>query len=208
MVREHFDAIDAEFAMTEAAAPPSPGRACRGQHRHRQPPGARGPWPRAPRARLVPRLTIRCCTSRRRRQVGRWQTPMRLNDTTPTSSAWCRCRRPSAPPSTGRCSIRRRRRPWLQSYLQEHSRRRTRSCGRRSSPRFSGGRGRQRIPSEAEATLDIRAAGRGRRAVLRADDGDHRRPLGEGRPHPPSVRRRPRASTPRCIACSSRWRGA
>jgi acetylornithine deacetylase/succinyl-diaminopimelate desuccinylase-like protein len=166
MVREHFDAIDAEFAITEGGGATISGGAVT-----RVSLGTAEKLPA--RARLVatgtaghgsvprldnPLLHLAAALDK----LGRWQTPMRLNDTTrmyferlasissPERAAIYRALLdPKATPATLANA---------QRFLQEHE------PGSYSMLRTSivptmlkAGVGANVIPSEAEATLDIRA---------------------------------------------------
>ena len=166
MVREHFDAIDAEFAMTEGG-----GATITGSRVSRVSIGTAEKRPM--RARLVatgtaghgsvprldnPLLHLAAALDK----LGRWQTPMRLNDTT---RAYFQRLAAIAPPERAavyRTLVDANAAPaalaGAQRYLQEHD------PGSYSMLRTSivptilkAGVGANVIPSEAEATLDIRA---------------------------------------------------
>jgi acetylornithine deacetylase/succinyl-diaminopimelate desuccinylase-like protein len=162
MVREHFADIDAEFAMTEGG-----GATIEGAHVTRVSIGTAEKLPA--RVRLVaagtaghgstPRLDNALIhLSAAVEKVGRWQTPMRLNETTRTYfETLARISSPQRAAiykallgSTGADDA--------QGFLREHS------PGEYSMLRTSvvptilkAGVGANVIPSEAEATLDIRA---------------------------------------------------
>ena len=166
MMREHFDAIDAEFAMTEGG-----GAAISGTRVSQVNIGTAEKLP--VRARLVatgtaghgsvprldnPLLHLAAALDK----VGRWQTPMRLNDTTRTyferlvalsspdrAAVYRTLLDPNASPAALATA---------QAYLQE------REPSSYSILRTSvvptilkAGVGANVIPSEAEGTLDIRA---------------------------------------------------
>jgi acetylornithine deacetylase/succinyl-diaminopimelate desuccinylase-like protein len=162
MVREHFAEIDAEFAMTEGG-----GATIEGGHVTRVNIGTAEKLPA--RVRLVASGTAGHGSAPRIdnalihlgaavEKVGRWETPMRLNDTTRTYfETLANISSPERAPiykalldptSTANA----------QKFLREHS------PGEYSMLRTSvvptilrAGVGANVIPSEAEATLDIRA---------------------------------------------------
>jgi acetylornithine deacetylase/succinyl-diaminopimelate desuccinylase-like protein len=162
MVRDHFAEIDADFAMTEGG-----GATIDGGRVTRVNIGTAEKLPA--RVRLVangiaghgsaPRLDNALIhLSAAVEKVGRWQTPMRLNDT--TRSYFEGLARNSSPELSA--IYRALRDPktaaGAQAYLREHS------PGEYSMLRTSvvptmlkAGVGANVIPSEAEATLDIRA---------------------------------------------------
>jgi acetylornithine deacetylase/succinyl-diaminopimelate desuccinylase-like protein len=166
MVREHFDSIDAEFAITEGG-----GATITGSRVTRVTIGTAEKLPT--RARLVatgtaghgsvprldnPLLHLAAALDK----VGRWQTPMRLNETTRTyfdrlasisSPEFAAVYRTLLDPKATPAALDR-----AQRFLQE------REPGSYSMLRTSivptilkAGVGMNVIPSEAEATLDIRA---------------------------------------------------
>jgi acetylornithine deacetylase/succinyl-diaminopimelate desuccinylase-like protein len=162
MVREHFAEIDAEFAMTEGGgATIENGRVSRVNI---------GTAEKLPaRVRLVatgtaghgsaPRLDNALIhLSAAVEKVGRWQTPMRLNDT--TRSYFDGLAKNSSPELSAiyKALLDPKSAAGAQAYLREHS------PGEYSMLRTSvvptmlkAGVGANVIPSEAEATLDIRA---------------------------------------------------
>ena len=163
MVREHFPEIDAEFAMTEGG-----GARLEGGRVARVSIGTAEKWPA--RARLVatgtaghgsvPRLDNALIhLAAAIEKVGRWETPMRLNET--TRAYFAKLATISAPEraSIYRALLDSKAAPEAQKFLRE------RSPGEYSMLRTSvvptmlkAGVGANVIPSEAEATLDIRAA--------------------------------------------------
>jgi acetylornithine deacetylase/succinyl-diaminopimelate desuccinylase-like protein len=162
MVREHFDEIDAEFAMTEGGgADIQDGRVTRVNI---------GTAEKVPaRVRLVasgtaghgsvPRLDNPLIhLGAAVQKVGLWQTPMRLNET--TRSYFQKLSDISTPDRAAiyRALLDPKRADEAQSFLREHS------PGEYSMLRtsvvptmFKAGVGANVIPSEAEATVDIRA---------------------------------------------------
>jgi acetylornithine deacetylase/succinyl-diaminopimelate desuccinylase-like protein len=162
MVREHFDAIDAEFAMTEGG-----GATIEGARVSRVNIGTAEKLPA--RARLVatgtaghgsvPRLDNAIVhLAAAIEKVGRWDTPMRLNPTTrayfeglakisgPERAAIYRAL--LAPSAAGSA----------QTFLREQSPSEYSMLRTSVVPTIvKGGIGANVIPSEAEATLDIRA---------------------------------------------------
>ena len=162
MVREHFDEIDAEFAMTEGGgADIQDGRVTRVNI---------GTAEKVPaRVRLVatgtaghgsvprldnPLMHLGAAVDK----VGRWQTPMRLNETTRTY--FQKLSEISAPPRAGiyKALLDAKTADEAQKFLREHA------PGEYSMLRTSvvptmlkAGVGANVIPSEAEATIDIRA---------------------------------------------------
>ena len=164
MVREHFDEIDAEFAMTEGGGATLDD----GERVVRVNIGTAEKLPA--RARLVatgtaghgsvPRLDNPLVhLGAALEKVGRWATPMRLNDTTRAyfeGLARAAARRARGELSR-RCSTRRRRAEaaaFLRANVPaEYSMLRTSVV----PTMLKAGVGANVIPSEAEATLDIRA---------------------------------------------------
>jgi acetylornithine deacetylase/succinyl-diaminopimelate desuccinylase-like protein len=166
MVREHFDTIDAEFAMTEGG-----GASIAGSRVSRVNIGTAEKLP--VRARLVatgtaghgsvprldnPLLHLAAALDK----VGRWQTPMRLNDTTRT---YFERLVPLSPPERAAVyrmlldpKASRSALANAQSYLQEHEPVSYSILRTSVVPTLlKAGVGANVIPSEAEATLDIRA---------------------------------------------------
>ena len=166
MVREHFDAIDAEFAITEGG-----GATIAGSRVSRVNIGTAEKLP--VRARLVatgtaghgsvprldnPLLHLAAALDK----VGRWQTPMRLNDTTRTyferlvplsSPERAAIYRTLLDPKASPAALAN-----AQSYLQEHEPASYSILRTSVVPTIlKAGVGANVIPSEAEATLDIRA---------------------------------------------------
>src|SRR5436190_2831328 len=166
MVREHFDTIDAEFAITEGG-----GATIAGSRVSRVNLGTAEKLP--VRARLVatgtaghgsvprldnPLLHLAAALDK----LGRWQTPMRLNDTTRTyferlvplssperAAIYRTLLDPKASPSALANA---------QGYLQEHEPSSYSILRTSVVPTIlKAGVGPNVIPSEAEATLDIRA---------------------------------------------------
>lgn len=162
MIREHFDEIDAEFAMTEGGA-----ARVDGDRVTRVMIGTAEKLPA--RARLVATGTAGHGSAPRLdnaiihlaaavEKVGRWQTPMRLNDTTRTyfeklaaiseperASIYRKLLDPSAADDA-------------QRFLREHSPIEYSMLRTSVVPTMlKAGVGANVIPSEAEATLDIRA---------------------------------------------------
>jgi acetylornithine deacetylase/succinyl-diaminopimelate desuccinylase-like protein len=162
MVREHFAEIEAEFAMTEGG-----GAAIDGARVTRVNIGTAEKLPA--RVRLVatgtaghgsaPRLDNALVhLSAAVEKVGRWETPMRLNDT--TRAYFEKLAEISAPEAAAiyKALLDSRTAAGAQKFLREHS------PGEYSMLRTSvvptmlkAGVGANVIPSEAEATLDIRA---------------------------------------------------
>ena len=162
MVREHFADIDAEFAMTEGG-----GATTDGSRVTRVNIGTAEKLPA--RARLVasgtaghgsvPRLDNPLIhLGAALDKVGRWETPMRLNET--TRAYFEKLAAISAPERAAiyRALLDPKTAAGAQKYLREHSQ------GEYSMLRTSvvptllkAGVGANVIPSEAEATLDIRA---------------------------------------------------
>ena len=162
MVKEHFDEIDAEFAMTEGGgADIQNGRVARVNI---------GTAEKVPaRVRLVatgmaghgsvPRLDNPLIhLGAAVQKVGMWQTPMRLNET--TRSYFQKLSEISAPDRSAiyKALLEQKSTDEAQKFLREHS------PGEYSMLRTSvvptmlkAGVGANVIPSEAEATLDIRA---------------------------------------------------
>jgi acetylornithine deacetylase/succinyl-diaminopimelate desuccinylase-like protein len=160
MVREHFPAIDAEFAMTEGGGARIDGGRDAGQHRHRRklPRAARGHGHRWSRIRPTPLDNALIHLGAAVEKVGLWETPMRLNETT---RAYFEKLAAISPPD--RATIYKqlldpKGSAVAQKFLREQS------PGEYSMLRTSvvptllkAGVGANVIPSEAEATLDIRA---------------------------------------------------
>jgi len=162
MVREHFDEIDAEFAMTEGG-----GADIQDGQVRRVNVGTAEKVPA--RVRLVatgtaghgsvPRLDNPLIhLGAAVQKVGLWQTPMRLNET--TRAYFQKLSQISAPDRAAiyKALLDEKRADEAQKFLREHS------PGEYSMLRTSvvptmlkAGVGANVIPSEAEATLDIRA---------------------------------------------------
>ena len=162
MVREHFAEIDAEFAMTEGG-----GATIDGAHVTRVNIGTAEKLPA--RVRLVATGTAGHGSAPRMdnalihlgaavERVGRWETPMRLNDT--TRSYFESLANISSPERAAiyKALLDSKAAANAQKFLREHS------PGEYSMLRTSvvptmlrAGVGANVIPSEAEATLDIRA---------------------------------------------------
>ena len=162
MVREHFADIDAEFAMTEGGgARIDNGRVSRVNI---------GTAEKVPaRARLVatgtaghgsvPRLDNALIhLGAAVQKVGLWETPMRLNETTRTYFERVAAISPPERAAMYKALLDPKTAPDAQKFLREHS------PGEYSMLRTSvvptmlkAGVGANVIPSEAEATLDIRA---------------------------------------------------
>ena len=162
MVREHFADIDAEFAMTEGGgARIDNGRTSRVNI---------GTAEKVPaRARLVatgtaghgsvPRLDNALIhLGAAVQKVGLWETPMRLNETTRTYFERVAAISPPERAAIYKALLDPKTAPDAQKFLREHS------PGEYSMLRTSvvptmlkAGVGANVIPSEAEATLDIRA---------------------------------------------------
>jgi acetylornithine deacetylase/succinyl-diaminopimelate desuccinylase-like protein len=162
LVREHFDEIDAEFAMTEGG-----GARIDGARVVRVNIGTAEKLPA--RVRLVATGTAGHGSAPRMdnalihlsaavEKVGRWETPMRLNDT--TRAYFQQLSTISSPERTAiyKALLDPKTADGAQAYLREHS------PGEYSMLRTSvvptmlkAGVGAHVIPSEAEATLDIRA---------------------------------------------------
>jgi acetylornithine deacetylase/succinyl-diaminopimelate desuccinylase-like protein len=162
MVREHFDDIDAEFAMTEGG-----GATIDGARVSRVNIGTAEKLPA--RVRLVatgtaghgsaPRLDNPLIhLSAAIEKLGRWETPMRLNDTTRTY--FTRLAGISAPESAARyrALLDPKTAASAQQYLREHSPAEYSMLRTSVVPTMlKAGVGPNVIPSEAEATLDVRA---------------------------------------------------
>ena len=162
--REHFDEIDAEFAITEGGGATLIETAA-------SPRSTSAPRRKLPaRVRLVatgtaghgsvPRLDNALdAPGRRRREGRRWETPMRLNDTTRT---YFETLAAISPPERGG-ALQRAARPAagagvVQRYLAEHEPSHYSMLRTSVVPTMlKAGVGPNVIPSEAEATLDIRA---------------------------------------------------
>jgi acetylornithine deacetylase/succinyl-diaminopimelate desuccinylase-like protein len=150
MVNKHYDEIDAEYSLTEGG-----GATIEGGKVVRMNIGTAEKVPA--RARLVANGTSGHGSVPRMdnalihlgaavEKVGRWQTPMRLNDTTRTYFE--KLATISSPENAARYNalLNRKSAEAAQRYLQEHE-----------PPMLKAGVGANVIPSEAEATLDIRA---------------------------------------------------
>jgi acetylornithine deacetylase/succinyl-diaminopimelate desuccinylase-like protein len=162
MVREHFAEIDAEFAMTEGGGAIIDGGRVTGF--------GIGTAEKLPaRVRLVangiaghgsaPRIDNALIhLSAAVEKVGRWQTPMRLNDT--TRSYFEGLARNSTPELSAvyRALLDPKAAVGAQAYLREHSPVQYSMLRTSVVPTMlKAGVGANVIPSEAEATLDIRA---------------------------------------------------
>lgn len=162
MVREHFDEIEAEFAMTEGGsaridgtrvATVSIGTAEKLPARVRlvaTGTAGHGSVPRLDNALIHLGAAVE--------KVGRWETPMRLNDTTRTYFERLALISPPARAAIYRALLDVKTAAPAQAFLREHA------PGEYSMLRTSvvptmlkAGVGANVIPSEAEATLDIRA---------------------------------------------------
>ncbi|HWN86021.1 MAG TPA: M20/M25/M40 family metallo-hydrolase [Vicinamibacterales bacterium] len=166
MVREHFDAIDAEFAITEGGA-----ATLDGSRVTRVSIGTAEKLPA--RARLVatgtaghgsvprldnPLLHLAAAIDK----LGRWQTPMRLNDTTRTYFQRLATIAPPDRAAAYRTLVDPKATAAAmadaQRYLQEHDPASYAMLRTSIVPTIlRAGVGANVIPSEAEATLDIRA---------------------------------------------------
>ena len=162
MVREHFAEIDAEFAMTEGG-----GARIDGGRVTRVSIGTAEKLPA--RVRLVARGTAGHGSVPRLDnalmhlgaavdKVGRWETPMRLNDTTRAYFEKMAAISPPERASIYKALLDPKTAAEAQKFLREHS------PGEYSMLRTSvvptmlkAGVGANVIPSEAEATLDVRA---------------------------------------------------
>jgi acetylornithine deacetylase/succinyl-diaminopimelate desuccinylase-like protein len=162
MVREHFAEIDAEFAMTEGG-----GARIDGGRVTRVSIGTAEKLPA--RVRLVARGTAGHGSVPRLDnalmhlgaavdKVGRWETPMRLNDTTRAYFEKMAAISPTERASIYKALLDPKTAADAQKFMREHS------PGEYSMLRTSvvptllkAGVGANVIPSEAEATLDIRA---------------------------------------------------
>jgi acetylornithine deacetylase/succinyl-diaminopimelate desuccinylase-like protein len=162
MVREHFAEIDAEFAMTEGG-----GATIEGAHVTRVNIGTAEKLPA--RVRLVANGTAGHGSAPRIdnalihlgaavEKVGRWETPMRLNDTTRTYFETLAGISSPERAAIYKALLDSKSAADAQKFLREHS------PGEYSMLRTSvvptmlkAGVGANVIPSEAEATLDIRA---------------------------------------------------
>jgi len=166
MVREHFDTIDAEFALTEGGSATQDGAAVTRV--------SIGTAEKLPvRARLVatgtaghgsvprldnPLLHLAAALDK----LGRWQTPMRLNDTTRTYFGRLATNAPPERAAVYRTLVDPNATPAAlanaQRYLQEHDPASFSMLRTSIVPTIlKAGVGANVIPSEAEATLDIRA---------------------------------------------------
>ena len=162
MVREHFDEIDAEFAMTEGGgADIENGRVVRVNVGTAEKVPARvrlvasgtaghGSVPRLDNALIHLGAAVE--------KVGLWETPMRLNETTRTYFEKLAAISPPDRASIYKALLDPKTADGAQKFLREHA------PGQYSMLRTSvvptilkAGVGANVIPSEAEATLDIRA---------------------------------------------------
>jgi acetylornithine deacetylase/succinyl-diaminopimelate desuccinylase-like protein len=166
MVREHFDAIDAEFAMTEGG-----GARIEGGRVTQVGIGTAEKLPA--RARLVATGTAGHGSAPRMdnalihlaaavEKVGRWQTPMRLNDTTRVYFAKLAATSPPEKAAVYRTLVNPKATPAAvnraQQYLRENDPSSYSMLRTSVVPTIlKAGVGANVIPSEAEATLDIRA---------------------------------------------------
>jgi len=162
MVREHFDEIDAEFAMTEGGgARIDAGRVTRVNF---------GTAEKIPaRARLVatglaghgsvPRLDNAIVhLSSAVEKVGRWETPMRLNQTTRAYFQKLVAISPPERASIYTALLDPKTAAGAQKFLREHSPAEYSMLRTSVVPTLlKAGVGANVIPSEAEATLDVRA---------------------------------------------------
>ena len=162
MVREHFDEIDAEFAMTEGG-----GATVEGTRVTRVSIGTAEKLP--VRARLVatgtaghgsvPRLDNALIhLGAAVDKVGRWETPMRLNDT--TRAYFEKLATVSTPERAAiyKALLDPKTAAGAQTFLREHSQAEYSMLRTSVVPTvLKAGVGVNVIPSEAEATLDIRA---------------------------------------------------
>ena len=162
MVREHFAEIDAEFAMTEGG-----GATIEGGRVARVNIGTAEKLPA--RVRLVatgtaghgsaPRLDnalIHLAAAVDR--AGRWDTPMRLNDTTRAYFEKLAASSPPAEAARFKALLNPATAAGAQQYLREHSPSEYSMLRTSVVPTMmKAGVGPNVIPSEAEATLDIRA---------------------------------------------------
>jgi acetylornithine deacetylase/succinyl-diaminopimelate desuccinylase-like protein len=162
VVREHFADIDAEFAMTEGG-----GASIDGGRVTRVNIGTAEKLPA--RARLVatgtaghgsvPRLDNAVVhLAAAVDKVGRWETPMRLNDTTRAYFEKLAATSPSDRAATYRALLDPATAAGAQKYLREHSPSEYSMLRTSVVPTLlQAGVGANVIPSEAVATLDIRA---------------------------------------------------
>jgi acetylornithine deacetylase/succinyl-diaminopimelate desuccinylase-like protein len=162
MVREHFAEIDAEFAMTEGG-----GATIEGGRVTRVNIGTAEKLPA--RVRLVangtaghgsaPRLDNALIhLSAAVEKVGRWQTPMRLNDTTRSYFDGLARNSPPELSAIYKALLDPKAAAGAQAYLREHSPSEYSMLRTSVVPTMlKAGVGANVIPSEAEATLDIRA---------------------------------------------------
>jgi acetylornithine deacetylase/succinyl-diaminopimelate desuccinylase-like protein len=162
VVREHFADIDAEFAMTEGG-----GATIDGSRVTRVSLGTAEKLPA--RARLVasgtaghgsvPRLdnaVVHLAAAVDR--VGRWETPMRLNDTTRTYFEKLAAISPPDRSAAYKALLDPEKAAGAQKFLREHSPAEYSMLRTSVVPTLlKAGVGANVIPSEAEATLDIRA---------------------------------------------------
>lgn len=162
LIREHFAEIDAEFAMTEGGgATIEDGRVTRVEIGTAEKLPARvrlvatgtaghGSTPRIDNALVHLAAAIE--------KVGRWETPMRLNET--TRAYFAKLADISAPDvaATYRALLDSRTAPGAQKFLREHSPVEYSMLRTSVVPTMlKAGVAANVIPSEAEATLDIRA---------------------------------------------------
>jgi len=162
MVREHFAEIDAEFAMTEGG-----GAAIEGARVTRVNIGTAEKLPA--RVRLVATGTAGHGSAPRMdnalihlaaavEKVGRWETPMRLNDTTRTYFATLANISSPEQAAIYKALLDPTSAASAQKYLREHSPGEYSMLRTSVAPTMlSAGVGANVIPSQAEATLDIRA---------------------------------------------------
>jgi acetylornithine deacetylase/succinyl-diaminopimelate desuccinylase-like protein len=162
MVNKHYDEIDAEYSLTEGG-----GATIEGGKVVRMNIGTAEKVPA--RARLVANGTSGHGSVPRMdnalihlgaavEKVGRWQTPMRLNDTTRTYFE--KLATISSPENAARYNalLNRKSAEAAQRYLQEHEPQAYSMLRTSVVPTMlKAGVGANVIPSEAEATLDIRA---------------------------------------------------
>ena len=148
-------------------------------------------------------------------KLGRWQTPMRLNDTTRTYFERLATIAPPERAAVYRTLVDTNATPAAlanaQRYLQEHDPASYSMLRTSIVPTIlKAGVGANVIPSEAEATLDIRALPGedidrfyAQMAEVIADPAVKVVPIPASRPPSPASR-----IEARCTACSSRWRSA
>ena len=162
MVREHFPEIDAEFAMTEGG-----GARIEGGRVARVTIGTAEKLPA--RVRLVAQGTAGHGSVPRLdnalihlgaavQKVGLWETPMRLNETTRAYFEKLAAISPPNRAATYRALLDPARAAGAQRYLREHAQTEYSMLRTSVVPTIlKAGVGANVIPSEAEATLDIRA---------------------------------------------------